>query len=331
MSAPEDPVSLQSRWLDQQRIARPDAPSLPLDPIDVPALDLQKVNRILPELVPVLDLITSPACFQACWSSISRPSRFNGHSALPSPDSDVDCLLDWGVVSQIARTKVPFTLGLFTVPKSSGKLSRLVVDASPINKLQFRPPRFSLLSLSAMRHRVFSAGVAIKLDLRQCFYQFPLHPDISAFFCCRIPGRGFVCFTRLPMGWSYAPYICQKFAEAMCRLSCEPGADVICLLDDWLFLSGTPGLALLSSLRCRALLSHVGASVNVKKSGVVESHIIEFNGLEWNLADKCHRLAPSFVSKWLNWLKALLTPKVPLPSTSVRVWVTALSVSIYAI
>jgi len=126
------------------------------------------------------------------------------------------------------------------------------------------------------------------------------------------------------MGWSLAPYICQSFATAILSLIISPSVP---LLDDWLILSTERGKALKDLEIIKGILVSINATIHPNKTDKEEKTLIEFNGIEWDLQTKCHRLCSSFVSKWLPWLSnSLLLMELPL-----RFWLATVSVCLYVI
>ena len=300
--------------------------SLPLDPIEVDAIDIKGTLRLFPELASVFQLIDLPEAFNALWLADSTPQPTIDHhrNHLPSSES-LTQLVQWGILAPVQPEQVKFFVSCFTVPKAAKGTSRFILNASKLNEMQFRPPHYALPSLEYMKKSIFSHGYAVKTDLRHAFYQFPLHPEVSLFFGLFFPGVGYFVVRRLPMGWSFAPYICQSFAEALVGLP-QIGMGIP-LIDDYLSLGKRPGDAMAHATCIRNAICVVGGSVNDSKSDETESTTVEFNGVEWDLLSKGHRLCEQFVKKWSNWLQVASN----VPFLPVRAWIATISACLYAI
>ena len=120
----------------------------------------------------------------------------------------------------------PTELKCFKVPKKQvPPLSRLVVDATPLNRVCFRPPKMPILDMSVFVRECTNANFVQTIDIVSFFYQVPICLDIRKFFGARFNrsrGKGsLVWLKRLCMGWTWSPFIAQTISNivAKCAVS----------------------------------------------------------------------------------------------------------------
>ena len=313
-----------SHYLDVRvAVSASQRPSFPLDTIDVPALDHVRVGQRFPHLAEVISLFRSLSKFRSLFTSDSVLPRVSAlPTRLPSRDA-IRSLVAHDIVRPIHPDRVKCAVSLFTVPKPGKQVSRLIVNACPVNAAMQPPPHFNLPTFESVRSSVFRFRYATKIDLRHCFYQFQLAPAISAFFAFRPNSSGWHSVHRLPMGWSYAPFICQQVSEAYASLS---GLATHVILDDWLFLGHEPLPVQVGTNSVLRALADDGISAHLTKSILSPVQSFEFIGVEWDLVLLRHRLCPAFVDKWLPWFRLVQSTS----SMSVRSWVAVASALFYA-
>ena len=124
----------------------------------------------------------------------------NPGSSSRLPENSLALLRDWGVVDRVSRKRCRFFVSVFAIPKPGKEVSRLIVNAAPLNRLQRRPPHFRMPQVEWVRATILSHHWAMRTDLRHCFYQFPLAAEVAAFFSFRVRGEGYHIVRRLPMG-----------------------------------------------------------------------------------------------------------------------------------
>ena len=136
-------------------------------------------------------------------------------------------------------------LNAFKVGKSAG-LSRLVLDGTPINEVQPKPPSMELPKIHDILREVASFNCFASVDGTSYFYQFAVHEDIAKHFSFIINERrgrgGQFYLSRLCMGWKYAPYIAQRVSNLLCKVTkmrLDFDASVVAWLDNFLFATKT--------------------------------------------------------------------------------------------
>jgi hypothetical protein len=292
--------------------------NLPLDPIHVPALNLEELAKLDSGLASLLAPIRSASAFKTLLVGSGVSSQHSFHSDLsssPAPSHfsqtlpryaplSLPHLKDWelplmseGIVTPCPRSQVKAMLSCFSVPKANGKVARLILNASKLNACCQPPPHFSLPSIFSLRDKLFRFRQGLVFDLRHCFTQFPVAPAVARYFCFRTQ-RGVFSFRRLAMGWSWSACIAQSAARSYIAPVAE-AADAI--YDDFVVLGDTGAEALANAQVVRDRMRRVGATEHPDKSMDTPSHIFVYMGAQWDLQLKRHRLAPAFVEKWKNW------------------------------
>jgi len=131
---------------------------------------------------------------------------------------------DMVVLSRTARV----VNGLFAVNKEDGKL-RLIVDCRPSNPVFVDPEPLSLPTpdkLASLRLPRGRPVLAAHADMDNAFHRMRVPPKLRPFFALPAVRAGdigpaaatefgpeamvYPLLTRLPMGWSHSPYLCQQ-------------------------------------------------------------------------------------------------------------------------
>jgi hypothetical protein len=127
-------------------------------------------------------------------------------------------MLDFKVVARARKIKV--AMKLFTVEKKNGLL-RLIQDGRPLNAISHRPPKMPLAPLHDLIRQVLSSNYVGTSDGKSFFYQFAIGEAISPFFGAKVRGsRGhhtIVTMRSLPMGFYWAPFLGQTFANVLIK------------------------------------------------------------------------------------------------------------------
>jgi len=104
--------------------------------------------------------------------------------------------------------------------KKTGEL-RLIQDCRPLNKAMNKPPNMFLPLIHDIIRDVLSSEYVGCADAISMFYQFGLSETIQQYFAVLLSGgRGITLegrFTRMPMGFSFAPCIGQRCANVLIR------------------------------------------------------------------------------------------------------------------
>lgn len=121
---------------------------------------------------------------------------------------------------------------MFLVPKPDDQV-RPIIDYSEWTPY-IKASHFSLLTAGSAIRKIPLGNVMIKIYLRSGFHQLPLSKDSFNHNCICYKGQKF-SLTRLPMGHALAPYLFQRFSEAVLdEVSLALNIDGIAYIDDWL-------------------------------------------------------------------------------------------------
>ena len=218
---------------------------------------------------------------------------------VPGPNTDlrpsfVEQCVRAGVVKKMARSDTARgVVEIFTTPKRQRHIHRTIVNGKPVNHRMPKPPSFSLFSppqlFEKLRHH--KARWAAIVDMKGWFHQMPLCDKTASFFCFRREGTWYR-WLRLPMGWSYAPYVAQKGSEALVGKLLDVGAAVY--LDDIIIFGNTHAETLARVALLRGRTEFANAEINVEKSTLTPQQYVTYIGVQWCLVDNTFR----FPEEW---------------------------------
>lgn len=216
-----------------------------------------------------------------------------------------DYLVQQGIAQE--DNAIHSALQIFLTPKKNGN-GRLVINARDLNAYFKPPPRMELPSLHEVITYVMRAEVAASADAKSYFYQIPLPSILRPYFGFRVPrhsrGGGFrsFSFSRLPMGWSWAPSLAQHLANLLA------GDDAMAWVDNFV-VAGTRETF---EKRRSAFLGRVDQGNVLLDDHALEPRTrLQVLGLDLDLELKRYCLAES------------TCPKVDLSSTRREVYLTA--------
>ena len=158
---------------------------------------------------------------------------------------------------------------VFAVPKKNGTL-RIVVDFRAIN-LKMIPAyhcgvtiRDCLDQLGRLKPKVLTA-----IDLRQGFFQVPLHPDSQHITRMTIPGYASFVWCRAPQGLLSSPYVFWSLMERVC----QGLVHTIAYLDDLLIASQNDQDHLHHLEQVFDRLLRYGLKINLEKCSFFSSRV----------------------------------------------------------
>jgi hypothetical protein len=110
-------------------------------------------------------------------------------------------------------------VNVFQVPKKDST-DRLIVDATPINRVQTKPHSMNLPKFHWIMEQLLKFPWRCTIDAKNYFYQFLIEDElIRNYFTIAFNkkrGRPFLRrFCRLPMGWKFAPCIAQRASNVI--------------------------------------------------------------------------------------------------------------------
>lgn len=113
---------------------------------------------------------------------------------------------------------------------AGGKL-RLIFNGVRFNKATKDPPRFNMKSHHTVRVGVAKHQWAYKLDLKNCFFNCLINVLCQCFFGIRT-AIGDFCYTRLPFGFKWSPFIAHCLVDQFVRYFRAHGCEVSHFMDD---------------------------------------------------------------------------------------------------
>ena len=157
-----------------------------------------------------------------------QPVKPEAHSTRPVYYASVVLLITWGLLMAAASVVVPIQVAdcwfvsYFEVQKTEC-INRSILDCRRTNECHFKPPPVRLVTPDQVRDMFCLFGSAPRgpwtatADLRHFFHQLTLPQRLWRWFAVLCRGAVYV-WRRVPMGWSWAPYVCQSAATVMCRV-----------------------------------------------------------------------------------------------------------------
>lgn len=235
----------------------------------------------------------------------------------------VELLFKRGMISFVRPGAVRSETGLFAVPKDSEQ--RLINDCRPTNEKQVDPPPLELPGPDLLSQLQADGPVVCwKYDVASCFHRIRLPevwwpffalPAVSADVVAKTDfggsrtrrsvkrGMWHPVFTVLPMGWKFAPHICQEIHMEVVRRAVGGVRfqDLICTQLDrrvdrprfLIYLDDGAGLAPVSKL-AEALelfgailtaLADSGLSTKLAKNLPPAVQVMKCLGMRWDGAD----------------------------------------------
>jgi len=128
-------------------------------------------------------------------------------------------------------------------PDQPGKF-RLVVDMSlpknnSINSFS-TPPSFRMVTIEDVAARVAKGYWAAKVDVAHAFRNLPVRPDHNTYMGMRV-GDMIYLELRLPMGYSWSPFIWNRVSDYIQRYCATKGYNIVVYCDDFLCLGKNEG------------------------------------------------------------------------------------------
>ena len=234
--------------------------------------------------------------FRVPLEDIVRYSKMSRHT-----ESYLDYSIEVGILQETHKAGL-IEAPLFTIAKKSGDL-RLVWNGVPFNLWCNKPPGMNIPSIHGMIDYVMECEWAAVSDAFSFFYQISLGSEVQEFFtvkAARQRGEYYrYVFTRLPMGWTWAPYIGQEIANAVVG----PNGKV------WVDNFVIGGRTAREFEEHRIDFLRRARAVNLKLDDEVMSPMktIDLLGFQADLELKRYRMAPKWAEKTSLAITAVLT------------------------
>ena len=165
---------------------------------------------------------------------------------------------------------------LFLVEKATGGW-RPVIDLSTLNTFIRQTP-FKMETVAAVLNAVQENDLLASLDLKDAYFQVPVHPSSRKFL--RFVSQGTVYqFKVLCFGLSTAPQVFTRVFAAVSVWAHTRGIRLLRYLDDWLVLASSETKARQHVQDLLLLCCDLGIVVNEEKSDLVPSRSASYLGM----------------------------------------------------
>lgn len=261
--------------------------------------DLDVVQHVARAVAPA-DAATAAAC-EALASVTRDGAAYVAPVSVPSsecarppfvPGSDPDmalCEADLAhAIACGALLCAPFAAplvvlcALFWVWKSDRVRVRLIHNMVRGNAFFAAPPSFTLPSVResfAPRNGLLPTHACI-VDLSEAYWHVPLHPLIRPFFGAVTSCGRHLCWSVLPFGWTWSPYVFYCVMRClMCALAAS-GVWTSAYMDDIVVCGASFDECAQHTACVLRLLSAVGLRVNVAKSVLEPTDNVRYLGLD---------------------------------------------------
>jgi len=130
-------------------------------------------------------------------------------------------LEEWKTIDDLQPDEIKCYMKAFQVPKSNLIEDRLIVDATPLNRVQSKPLEMHLPALHEVLEGVCRFRFAFTVDAVSYFYQFEVAEAIRNYFGIAFNRRRGAAhrrrLARMCMGWKFSPCIAQRTSLALLR------------------------------------------------------------------------------------------------------------------
>lgn len=211
-------------------------------------------------------------------------------------DQEIDRLLELGVIEE---SNSAWSSPVVLVKKSDGR-SRLCIDVRKVNSVTTKDA-YPTPNVEGLLSRIQDTQFISSVDLKDAFWQIPLHPDSRDKTAFTVPNRPLYQFRVMPFGLCNAP---QRLCRLMDKVVPHQYHDrVFVYLDDLLIVSPDfeSHLKLLEVVAYR--LTQAGLTINMSKSKFVMK---EIRYLGYIIGNGCLKTDPDKVSAISNF---------PIPAT----------------
>lgn len=210
-------------------------------------------------------------------------------------------MLSAGILSR-SDEFAKIVMALFTTPKKDATL-RLIQDDRPLNAVFDKPPDMNLPRLHQFIDFILEHNYMAQADAKSYFYQFLLAKDVQKYFGVRLAhGRGPLkefLFTRLAMGFSWAPAIAQRVSNAI-----VDGLGIV-WVDNFVIVGKTKEEFTRNREEFLRRIDECNLELDDRSlEGTIMSEAI---GLEFNLKEKSYRMSPKWVELTCRKLRVLLS------------------------
>jgi hypothetical protein len=213
------------------------------------------------------------------------------------------------VVKVVEKEKV-LTSPLFTVPKRDNTSER-----RPVHNLRFvnrfvQVEKFKMLTFSEVKRALVKGSFMTKVDLKDFFWQVPVHQEDQSRLAFEWRGRKFK-FQGLPMGLTSSPRIVTKLFKPVLAELQKRGFKVMIYIDDILIIGSSKEECSRATKETIQLLQELGLRVNFEKSSLVPAQRLVYLGFEIDTADMTIRVPKHKVLNLKSELRKFMRTEQP--------------------
>ena len=184
-------------------------------------------------------------------------------------------LLSMGAIEPAPPTP-GFYSRLFVVMKASGDW-RPVIDLSILNKFVEQTP-FKMETVQSVLSSIRKDDWMISLDLKDAYFQVPIHPDSRKYLRFCVQGEPFQ-FKALCFGLSTAPQVFTRVMAPISAILHDKGIRMLRYLDDWLISAPSKDSCLQARDETLRTCETFGIAVNLAKSTLEPTQLITYLGI----------------------------------------------------
>ena len=217
------------------------------------------------------------------WSPDGPPSLRRRRPHRRTPQSILDRVHDLlhDDVIELAGPHV-FMNRLFEVPKRDSDKTRLVLDASSLNKFIPTHP-FRMTTVQMVRQTLRQGWFMASVDLKDAYWHVPIAKSFRPYLAFSA-GQHSYQFRVLPFGLNIAPRIFTKLLQPLHSKLTSLGVHLLMYLDDWLIMAP-------SRSQCEEMVQttlrvgeEMGLLFNLPKSHLTPTTSLQWLGMTWDSA-----------------------------------------------
>ena len=226
-------------------------------------------------------------------------------------------LIAKGAVELAPLPSPGFYSRLFVVWKTSGPW-RPVIDLSHLNRF-VDVSHFQMETIQPVLLSVRQGDWMASIDLREAYLQVPVHPESRPFLCFVSKGRVFQ-FKAMCFGLSTAPQVFSRVMAPVSAILHAMGIRMRRYLDDWLVQSSSRESLLRDLQTVLDLCRELGVVINLKKSNLVPSQVVQYLGVVINTQSFAASPSPDRISRLLSTAEEFQSSASP----PARLWLSLL-------
>ena len=189
---------------------------------------------------------------------------------------EVERLRVIGAIKEVDNYFCGFVSPIFVILKPDGKV-RLILNLKKLNTY-VEKLHFKIEDWRAVCNSLRSNDYMCKVDLKDAYLSIPVSEYTSRFFCFKF-GEKYYAYQALPFGFSQSPYIFTKVLKIALTQLRTMGIKIIAYLDDLLIIHSNPHSCREAADVTISLLSNLGFTINMVKSVLTPTRVIEYLGL----------------------------------------------------